>query len=95
MAGLYDKIHINTGSRIFFSATDIHQRKKFRDGYYAIQRQFSVPISDYSAELEPFVIMHGQLGFYFLDNFNDHGNHNQQGSTTKSKRCRAGIILKN
>ena len=45
--------------------------------------------------LEAFVVVHGQLGFDFLDNFNDYRNHNEQTGTAKSKSLSAGKVLQN
>ncbi len=39
--------------------------------------------------------MHGQLGFNFLDNFNYHGNHNEQTGTANCQRLCAGKLLQN
>ena len=43
--------------------------------------------------LKPFVIMHGQLGFDFLDNFNDDRDNNQQTGAAECQRCSPGVML--
>ncbi len=43
--------------------------------------------------LKSLIIMHSQLGFYFLYDFNYYRDNNKQSGAAKSKACSAGDVL--